>query len=114
MAGGRWARRSDDRETLTFTAVIGKVGINPFVDVPEAISTALGGRGYVPVATTIDGHPFPANLVPLGGGRFRLFLHGAMRKAAGKDVGDRVTIGLARDPAPRTVPMRRSFRRRSR
>lgn len=92
-----------------FTAVIGKIGINPYVDVPETISAALGGPGYIPVAMTIDGHPFPANLVPLGGGRFRLFLHGAMRKAAGRDVGDTVAIGLALDTAVRIVPLRPEF-----
>ncbi|MGV8839314.1 MAG: YdeI/OmpD-associated family protein [Bauldia sp.] len=94
---------------LRFTAVIAKVGINPYVDVPEAISAALGGPGYIPVATTVDGHAFPANLVPLGGGRFRLFLHGAMRKAAGKDVGDAVAIGLTRDTSPRVEPVRVEF-----
>ncbi len=92
-----------------FTAIIGKVGINPYVDVPSEISAALGGPGYIPVATTIDGHPFPANLVPLGKGRYRLFLHGQMRKAAGKDVGDTVAIGLRRDTAPRVVPVRPEF-----
>jgi hypothetical protein len=90
----------------TFTATIGKVGINPYVDVPEAISATLGGPGYIPVATTIDGHPFPANLVPLGKGRYRLFLHGQMRKAAGKDVGDTVAIRLRLDTEPRVVPVR--------
>jgi hypothetical protein len=89
-----------------FIATIGKVGINPYVDVPEAISAALGGPGYIPVAATIDGHPFPANLVPLGKGRYRLFLHGEMRRAAGKDVGDGVTIGLRLDTEPRVVPVR--------
>ena len=89
-----------------FTATIGKVGINPYVDVPEAISAALGGPGYIPVATTVDGHPFAANLVPLGKGRYRLFLHGQMRKAAGKDVGDTVAIGLRLDAVPRIVPVR--------
>jgi hypothetical protein len=93
----------------SFTATIGKIGINPFVDVPEAIGTALGGPGYIPVAMTIDGHPFPANLVPLGKGRYRLFLHGQMRKAAGKDVGDTVAIGLRLDAAPRVVPVRPEF-----
>ncbi len=87
----------------TFTATIGKAGINPYVDVPVDITAALGGPGYIPVATTIDGHPFPANLVPLGKGRYRLFLHGQMRKAAGQDVGDDVTIGLRLDTEPRVI-----------
>ncbi len=89
-----------------FAATIGITGVNPYVDVPEPISRNLGGRRHIPVAMTIDGHPFAANLVPLGGGRFRLYLNGVMRKAAGKDVGDRVTIGLSLDKAPRIEPIR--------
>lgn len=92
-----------------FATTILKVGINPYVDVPEAISAALGGPGYIKVIATVDGHPFPANLVPLRGGRYRLFLHGEMRKAAGKDVGDSVTVGLAQDTEPRVTPMRSEF-----
>jgi len=92
-----------------FTAKIGIVGINPFVDVPTRIAGALGGPGFIPVSMTIDGHRFPANLVPLGKGRFRLYLNGPMRKAAGKDVGDRVRIGLARDDAPRTERVHSEF-----
>lgn len=92
-----------------FTARIGIAGINPFVDVPMRIASALGGPGFIPVSMTIDGHPFSANLVPLGKGRFRLYLNGPMRKAARKDVGDRVKIGLARDNAPRAEPVRAEF-----
>ncbi len=93
-------------EALRFTATIAIVGVNPFVDVPESISRKLGGRRHIPVSMTINGHPFAANLVPLGGGRFRLYLNGPMRKAAGKDVGDRVTIGLTLDDTPRIEPVR--------
>lgn len=84
-----------------FAAVIGKVGINPCVDVPAHVSAALGRSGYVPVRVKLNGHPFRAGLVSLGRGRHRLFVNGQMRKAAGVDVGDEVDVELDYDPEPR-------------
>lgn len=88
-----------------FSAVISKVGINPAVDVPSHVSSALGHSGYMPVRITLNGHPFRAGLVSLGGGRHRLFINGQMRKVAGVDVGDVIVIEVAFDPEPRTRRM---------
>ncbi len=90
----------------TFSAVIQKVGINPCVDVPEQVSKAFTRRGYVPVKGQLNGHPIRATLVPVGGGRHRLYINTEMRKAAGVGVGDLVFLKLALDPESRdlTVP----------
>jgi hypothetical protein len=88
-----------------FPVVIGKVGINPCVDVPAYVSAALGHTGCVAVRATLNGQPFRAGLVSLGGGRHRLFINGQMRKAAGVDVGDAVEVELDYDPRPRTRPV---------
>jgi hypothetical protein len=77
--------------------------------------------GVVPVIVWLDpstklragGKPFQANLMPLGakrtkaapGKHHRLYLHGLMRKAVGKDVGDIVKVVLALDKRDRTEPM---------
>ena len=43
-----------------------------------------------------------ATLVPVGDGRHRLFLHGAVRDAIGKGVGDVVEIRIRLDRSDRT------------
>lgn len=88
-----------------FSAKIFKVGINPCVDAPEEVSRAFGKRGYVAVIGTLNGHPFRANLVPIGEGRHRLYLNAEMRKGAKADVGDTVQIALEVDAESRELAM---------
>jgi predicted GNAT family acetyltransferase len=88
---------------MQFSAPIYKIGINPVVDVPERISRTYGRKGYVPVQVKIGGTAFRANLVPVGGGRHRLFLNLPMRQATGRDVGDRIKVALELDTASRVL-----------
>jgi hypothetical protein len=88
-----------------FSAKIFKVGINPCVDAPEEISRAFGKRGYIPVRGTLNGHPVRANLIPIGGGRHRLFLNAEMRKGAKADTGDTVRVALEIDTESRELAM---------
>jgi len=88
-----------------FSTTIFKVGINPCVDVPARVSAALGRRGYIPIQGRLNGHPFRAGLVSLGKGRHRLFINGEMRRKAGVDVGDRITLVLDYDAKPRKTPV---------
>jgi hypothetical protein len=108
--------------TVRFLAVIRIEGINPYVDPPLGTGEKLGGRGVVPVKVSLDGKPFHANLMPLGakrtkaapGKHHRLYLHGVMRKAIGKDVGDRVKVELAFNAKPRLEPMNPALARKLR
>ena len=88
-----------------FSVLVYKLGINPCVDVPEEVSKTFGIRGFVPVKGTLNGHRLQANLVPMGGGRHRLYLNGEMRVRAGVSVGDRVDIVLEVDREPRQAPV---------
>jgi hypothetical protein len=90
--------------SAAFSARIRNIGINPCVAVPRRVSDAFGKRGPVPVRGTLDGHAIRATLVPIGGGRHRLYINGFMRKAAGVGVGD--VIGLALRPSRRRPPPR--------
>ena len=94
-----------------FTATIFKVGINPCVDVPAGVSTALGKKGYIPVRVQLNGYSFRAGLVSLGQGRHRLYINGVMRKQAGVDLGDQINVTLDYDPASRKDPVPRSLSR---
>ncbi len=76
--------------------------MNVALDVPAAVSEAFGLRGHVPVVGTADGAELTATLVPVGGGRHRLFLNGAVRGAVGKGAGDLVEIRIRLDRSDRT------------
>lgn len=81
--------------------------MNVALDVPAQVSDAFGVRGPVPVVGTADGAELSATLVPVGGGRHRLFLNSAVRSAIGKGAGDSVEIQIRldrRDRAPEIPP----------
>ena len=76
--------------------------MNVALDVPAAVSEALGLRGHVPVVGTADGAELTATLVPVGDGRHRLFLNSDVRDAIGKGAGDSVEIRVRLDRSDRT------------
>lgn len=91
-----------------FHARIQLLGINPWVALPARELSALfraAGRdkGPIPVRGFIDEVPFRQTLVKYQGA-WRLYLNTPVRRAAGKDVGDRVKVTLELAPAPRREP----------
>jgi hypothetical protein len=61
----------------------------------------------MPVLVRVDGHPqtpWPINMMPVGNGSFRLYLHGTVRKASGTGVGDRVWVEVQFDSKYRNGP----------
>lgn len=56
----------------------------------------FGTRGLVKVVGKIDGYPFRASFMAMGGGKHMLPVKAETRKAIGKDVGDRVSVVLER------------------
>jgi hypothetical protein len=48
----------------------------------------------VKVRGKIDGRPFPASFMAMGGGKRMLPVKAEIREAIGKDVGDVVTVNL--------------------
>jgi hypothetical protein len=93
----------------SFFAKIYKIGINPYVLLPEAVLQFLfdhagKDKGAIPVRGTLNGNPFKQTLVKYSG-KWRLYLNTPMRKAAGIDVGDTANVKIEYDPEPRIVPM---------
>ena len=79
-------------------------GVNPYVLVSAERASELkpGWRKPVPVLVRINGkpeEPWSINMMPVGDGSFRLYLHGAVRKASGSGVGDRVRVEVRLDSA---------------
>ncbi len=93
----------------TFTAEIFIIGVNPYVTLPAALlqtvmKAAEKERGPIPVRLRINQKASTQTLVKYAG-EWRLYLNGPMRKAAGKDVGDDVTIAIEYDAAERATPL---------
>jgi hypothetical protein len=87
----------------SFVGTLYKLGINRCVDVPEEVSRALGGKGYIPVIASAQGLVTRTTLVPAGNGRHRLFVDGKIRKKLGVDAGNLVGIVLRRDEKPNEI-----------
>jgi hypothetical protein len=118
-----------------FLATIYKIWMMRHVDVPEQIARALvkefacGDKGatgkptakldkgtptrgrkeappkYIPVFAIVNGRSARVTLVPAGGGRYRIQLNTALRKAARADVGDVVGVELRLDRESRELPV---------
>ena len=93
----------------SFSAKIFKIGINPYVLLPDTVLKALfkeagKDRGYIPVKGTINGYEFTQTLVKYSG-KWRLYLNTPMRTGSSTDVGDKVSLTIEFDPSDRTVPM---------
>ena len=113
-----------------FRATIYKISMMRHVDVPAEVAGALaaelcgneavprsskgqpGGKTaqrvrpkYVPVVALVNGCRARLTLLPAGGGRYRIQLNTALRKAARADVGDVVGVELRLDRASREAPV---------
>jgi len=104
-------REKSRSETHRFVGMIYRVGILRCVSVPEEVCARLapGRTRTLPVVATVAGQTLRTTLMPAGGGSFRLFLNGAMRKASGADAGDPVGVSLRLDRASREMAVPADF-----
>jgi hypothetical protein len=70
------------------------------VDIPAAVSRAMGMRGFVPIVGTANGEPLRTTLSPSGNGRHHLLFNRRVREAAGIELGKSVALSLRLDTDP--------------
>ena len=109
-------------KSYRFMATVYKIWMMRHVDVPDEIARELqkqmasgarsgrthGGAAkpkYIPVVATVNRASAGTTLVPAGGGRFRMQINTALRKAAHADAGDVVSVELRIDRASRDLPV---------
>lgn len=85
-------------------------GVNPYVLVSAKRAATLrrGWKRPLPVLVQVNGEPTPPwriNLMPIGDGRFYLYLAGTVRQASRTKVGDTVDVNLRFDATYRNGPM---------
>ncbi len=95
--------------TLRFMAPIEIHAVNPYVRVSAARAARLqeDWRRPMPVLVRINGaprEPWRINMMPVGDGSFRLYLHGDLRQASNTQVGDRVHVEVDFDAAYKSGP----------
>lgn len=98
---------------MNFSATVEIIGINPFVEPPESVLSAIfeqAGRtkSPIPVRGRINGAAFVQTLVRFKG-RWRLYINGPMLKGTGLKVGDRADMEIDFDPRPRETPVPPEF-----
>lgn len=94
---------------FSFSAKIQIIGVNPYVLLPSSVLEAVfeqagKNKGPVQVEGTLNKKPYKQTLVKFAG-KWRLYLNGEMRKAAGIDVGDMAHVEIEFDPVERTIDM---------
>lgn len=75
------------------------------VVVPPPLIAALGGGAIKRVLGTLNNYPVRLSMLPQAGGGRYLLINKALCQAAGVQVGQRVTLCLAPDPAPTFVEL---------
>ena len=98
----------------SFSAKILKIGINPYVLLPDdtlnyLFKKAGKDKGHIPVYIVVNKQKFIQHLVKYSG-KWRLYLNTPMRKAANKDEGDVIAIKIDYDDEERITPMHPKFR----
>lgn len=99
----------------SFSSKIQIIGVNPYVLLPASVLKYLFGKagkdkGAIPVKGKLNGKSFIQHLVKYSG-KWRLYLNGPMRHAAGIDVGDVAIVEIDFDPTPREVSMHPKFKK---
>ena len=113
MAKQTAGRESTTPRRFAFTVPLVNLGQGTplyALEIPEAVSSAIGRRGPVPVVATLNKTvEVQASLVPMGGGRHRLQLNARTRGELEIGPGDQVRVALVVPEKPPVLPLPADF-----
>lgn len=94
-------------KSYAFHAILEIIGINPFVQVPEAILNEIfiqagKNKGHLPVAGTVNNLPYQQTLLKYSG-LWRLYINTLMLKNSPKRIGETIKVSIEFDPSDRTI-----------
>ena len=98
-----------------FKTKIYKVGINPCVNVPLAITAKLTAtKGYIPIKGAIQGFFFQQTLCPIKNEEYRLYVNGLMMKGGNIKMGQTAHFEIEQDILERNknVSMHAAFKKK--
>jgi hypothetical protein len=72
----------------------GEGGAWLIIMIPRSVSEALGSRGRIAVAGTVNGFPIKSSIFPNGDGTHHLMFNKAMQKGANATAGSVVAVEL--------------------
>jgi hypothetical protein len=78
-------------------------GGGTFISIPGDVAAQLGLGGMPKIQAVIAGAPYRGSLRPMGDGTYSLGVLKSIQAGAGVGAGDRITVLLELDNAPRTV-----------
>jgi len=73
------------------------------VPVPRDVAAKMGLKGMPRVQAVIAGQPYRGSLMPMGDGTYCLGVLKSIQEAAGVKQGDKVTVEIELDTAPRVI-----------
>lgn len=94
-------------KSYAFDAAIAIIGINPYIEVPQAVLTKIfeqagKNKGYIPVTGTINDITYQQTLVKYSG-LWRLYINTNMLKNSPKRIGETIQATIQYDPSDRTI-----------
>lgn len=87
---------------MRFETTLSQFGNNTGIEVPPELVEQLGAGKRPPVLVAVNGHRYPSTIAPMGG-RYLIPFSSDKRAATGLSGGDRITVELELDAAPRVV-----------
>ena len=103
----------NDYKEYRFQAVLKLIGINPYVELPPSILSAICNeakrtKGPIPIVGTVNQHQYKQMLLKYKG-IWRLYINTSMLAQSPQRIGELLEITIAVDPHDRTVPIHPAF-----
>ncbi len=98
----------EQREAVTFEAILSSSGNNTGIPVPQRVIEQLGQGNRPPVLVTVNGYEYRSTVAVMGG-QHLIGVSAAIRAATGLKGGDPISVTLQFADSPREVDVPADF-----